>query len=158
MNCHDAKLLMALHVGRDDADVSEWEQVRRHAAVCHDCRAHYKGLKKAMAVLEESDVESTYEVPESLWPEIESRLDNVMAVKNSNRTQPWVPFLSFSVACMLFLMVAAYQPMGPHGQGDARPTARGMGPFPAMAPQHHAPDDRDELAREADQRVEAESL
>lgn len=151
MNCHDAKLLMALHVGHDDTDVSEWEQVRRHAATCHDCRARYKGLKKAMSVLEEADVESTYEVPESLWPEIESRLDSVQASRNSNRTQPWVPFLSFTVACMLFLMVAAYQPVGPNGHGDHRPTARGMGPFPAMSPQQHTPVQPEKLARDTDQ-------
>ena len=144
MNCQDAKRLMALHIGQDDADVSDWEQVRRHAVMCIDCRKHYRGLKQSMTVLETADVESTYEVRESLWPEIESRLENGVASNQPNRSKPWAPVISFTVACVLFMMVAAYQPVGPNsGHGEVQHAPKGMG-FPLVSPQHRS----DEIARE----------
>lgn len=113
MNCRESKVAIALHLGHDDADPADWEQARRHASTCDECRQHYKKLKKALSVLEQADGERTYDVHESLWPEIESRLTSQPGQKGDDSGRSWAPFASLAVACMLFLMVWANPPQEP---------------------------------------------
>lgn len=113
MNCRESKVAIALHLGHDDSDPSDWEQARRHASICDDCHQHYKNVKKSMAVLEQADVERTYDVQESLWPEIESRLSGLPGQKRDETGRSRAPFISLTVACLLFLMVWANPPQEP---------------------------------------------
>ncbi|TWT57429.1 hypothetical protein KOR42_07900 [Thalassoglobus neptunius] len=130
MNCHDAKRLMALRLGRDEADPTDWEQARRHASTCLDCRKHFKELKSAMAVLEQVDTESTYEVSKSLWPEIEGRLGNLPGRRKSSDLAGWMPVVSLTVACMLFVVVWFVPAQNPSGNSHVPGMGRGMGPIP----------------------------
>lgn len=155
MNCQDAKRLMALHIGQDDADVSDWESVRRHASLCLDCRKHYRGLKQTMSVLENADTESTYEVRDSLWPEIESRLDQSKTARHSRSARNWTPLISFTVASVLFLMVAAFQPDTQHRHGELQHSLKGMGPFPMMSPHHDHSDEQLAKDRSSDSEDDA---
>ncbi len=131
MNCREAKVAIALHLGHDDVDPSDWEQTRRHVSTCRDCRGHYKSLKKSMAVLEQADVEKTYDVQKSLWSEIEPRLASQPGLKRDRGTRSWGPFVSFTVACMLFLLVWANPPHDPNsGSESIHRSGRGLGvPF-----------------------------
>ncbi len=137
MNCREAKVAIALHLGHDDVNPSDWEQTRRHVSTCQDCRGHYKSLKKSMAVLEQSDVEQTYDVRKSLWSEIEPRLASQPGLKRDRGTRSWAPFVSFTVACMLFLMVWANPPHDPVPGNTPSQTGRSMGaPLGVIQPEN----------------------
>lgn len=154
MNCREAKVAIALHLGHDDVDPSDWEQTRRHVSTCRDCRGHYKCLKKSMAVLEQADVEKTYDVRKSLWTEIEPRLASQPGMKRDRGPRSWAPFVSFTVACMLFLLVWANPPHDPVPGTMHSPSGRSMGaPFAgAIQPANDQiqPDEIDVLPAEVD--------
>ncbi|QDT32642.1 anti-sigma factor [Thalassoglobus polymorphus] len=158
MNCRDSKVAIALHLGHDEADPSDWEQARRHAATCDDCRQHYKRLKKSMSVLEQADDEATYEVQESLWPQLESRLSSMPGQKREHKPRSWTPFVSFTIACMLFLMVWANPPQERHPGNLQNQNSKGMSaPFTELF--HPHPRDADsEKHRESPKPVREENL
>ncbi len=104
MKCREAKSNMALYLGHDLPDKSQWEEVRRHVSTCVACRVHYKRLKDSMSTLEKSQAEATYEVRSSIWPELSNRLDDQKSrPKLSNKT--WLPMASVMVAALLFVAV-----------------------------------------------------
>jgi hypothetical protein len=133
MNCRDCKTEIALHVGHDEVDPDRWEEVRRHVSTCVSCRVHYKRMKSALGVLEQADAASTYETRDSLWPELSARLDAPPPRKGPRDRGRWLPYASFAVACLLFIVIWGFQPqaevnpMGP-------PTFRGISPLPELSP------------------------
>ncbi len=144
MNCRDSKVAIALHLGHDEADPADWEQARRHAATCDDCRQHYQRLKKSMAVLEQADGKETYEVQESLWPQLEGRLPSQPGQKREHKPRSWTPFISFTVACMLFLMVWANPPQERNPQNIQNQNGKSMGaPFAKIFEQQQQRDEQE---------------
>ena len=75
MNCDEAKLEIALWVGNDLDDPARIEELRRHIATCPDCRLRTKSLQSLMVVLGAVDQDLTYDPGDSLWPELQSRID-----------------------------------------------------------------------------------
>lgn len=75
MNCDEAKLEIALWVGNDLDDPARIEELRRHIATCPDCRLRTKSLQSSMVVLGAVDQDRTYDPGDSLWPELQSRID-----------------------------------------------------------------------------------
>lgn len=138
MNCRDAKVAIALHLGHDDGDPQVWDTARRHAATCPDCRQHYKKLKKSMALLEQVDPVETYEVQTSLWPEVEARLSTSSVRQSPVKKRSWTPLVSVAVASLLFLMVWVNPPQEPNPGRAGRPQGRGIGtPFINVMPSVH---------------------
>lgn len=75
MNCDDVKLELALWVGNDLDDPTRIELLRRHMAVCPQCRAQAKSLQSSMGVLAAVDPNLTFDHTDSLWPELNDRID-----------------------------------------------------------------------------------
>lgn len=144
MNCRDSKVAIALHLGHDDADPADWELARRHAATCAACRAHYKRLKKSMALVEQADVEKTYDVRESLWPELESRLAALPTQPRDSINRHWGPIASLTVACLLFVLVLVNPPHEPSPSSNPHQSGRSMSsPFAQVLKQSQRPADRE---------------
>lgn len=88
MNCDDAKLDIALWVGNDLNEATRVEELRRHIAVCPDCRLQAKSLQSSMVLLGAVDQDRTYDPGDSLWPELERRIDYLE--RTPQRTSsPW---------------------------------------------------------------------
>ncbi len=75
MNCDDVRLELALWVGNDLDDPARIEELRRHIATCPDCRLRSKSLQSSMVLLGATDPDPTYDNPESLWPELNARIE-----------------------------------------------------------------------------------
>ncbi|SFI07841.1 hypothetical protein [Planctomicrobium piriforme] len=144
MKCREAKREIALHLGHDQCEKFAWEEVRRHVAACADCREQYRQLKTALAVIEKSEAPASYEVRNSLWPELEARLDAPRAKSDLKSSKAWVPLVSVAAACLLFLTVHLTAP-APQGQPlPPAPVNRQM-----MSPIPGWPEENSRLSREA---------
>ncbi len=75
MNCDEVKLELALWVGNDLDDRARIEELRRHVATCPECRVRAKSLQSSMVVLGATAPDPTYDRPESLWPELQARIE-----------------------------------------------------------------------------------
>lgn len=155
MNCRDSKVAIALHLGNDDADPASWEAARRHAATCQECRQHYKSLKRSMAVLEQSDVEETYEVNNSLWPEVETRLKALATIEKEPQWKSWGPYIPLTVACLLFLMVWINPPQESPSSHSQHKAGRGMSnPFASVIEHSRSVPHPDKASTDRDQSAE----
>ena len=91
MNCDEAKLEIALWVGNDLDNRARVEELRRHIATCPDCRLRTKSLQSSMVVLGAIDQDQTYDPGDSLWPELQSRIDYLEKTpKSPFPTAKWV--------------------------------------------------------------------
>lgn len=91
MNCDEAKLEIALWVGNDLDDLARIEELRRHIATCPDCRLRTKSLQSSMVLLGAVDQDLTYDPGDSLWPELQSRIDYLERTpKNPLPLKKWV--------------------------------------------------------------------
>ncbi len=75
MNCDEVRLELALWVGNDLDDPARIEELRRHTSTCPECRLRAKSLQSSMVLLGATDPNLTYDRPESLWPELNARID-----------------------------------------------------------------------------------
>jgi len=75
MNCDEVRLELALWVGNDLDDPTRIEELRRHVAICPNCRIRAKSLQSSMVLLGATDPDPTFDRPESLWPELNARID-----------------------------------------------------------------------------------
>ncbi len=75
MYCDEVRLELALWVGNDLDDRARIEELRRHIATCPDCRLKAKSLQSSMVLLGASDPDPTFDLPESLWPELNARIE-----------------------------------------------------------------------------------
>ena len=75
MNCDEVKLELALWVGNDLDDPARIEELRRHVATCPACRMRAKSLQSSMVLLGATSPDPTYDLPESLWPELKARIE-----------------------------------------------------------------------------------
>lgn len=77
MNCDEVRLELALWVGNDLDDPARIEELRRHTSTCPGCRLRAKSLQSSMVLLGATDPNPTYDRPESLWPELNARIDSL---------------------------------------------------------------------------------
>ena len=75
MNCDEVRLELALWVGNDLDDPARIEELRRHVATCPDCRLKSKSLQSSMVLLGATDPNPTFDIPDSLWPELNARIE-----------------------------------------------------------------------------------
>ncbi len=115
MNCRQAKADIALWIGEDLTDRSRREDLRRHVSACAGCRRHYKRLKGALQVLEHADQEQTYDVSDSVWPELARRIEQQSQPgSRPARFNGWLPFVAMTAACVALVFVMETQ--GPSTQ------------------------------------------
>lgn len=88
-----------------------------------------------MSALERADVPATYEVQNSLWPTLSSRLIGPRAARSSEQRR-WLPITSFVAACAVLVAVITFDQLPRHQGGGAAqpPIARGaLPPFNELA-------------------------
>jgi hypothetical protein len=101
MNCRQAKADIALWIGDDLPDRDRREELRRHVSRCAGCRKHYKRLKGTLQVLEHADREQTYDVSDSVWPELARRIEQQSDPgAHRARFNGWFPFVAMTAACV----------------------------------------------------------
>ena len=104
MNCREAKAEIALLVGNDLEDAGARESLRRHVSACPECRGHYQRLKQTFKFLEQADKTETFEVRESMWPALSTRLRHRQQEQKPSRRQ-WWPLASFLAACIVVVAI-----------------------------------------------------
>ena len=93
MTCDEVRLELALWVGNDLDDPARIEELRRHVATCPDCRLRSKSLQSSMVLLGATNPDPTYDNPESLWPELNARIEYL---EKTPQTPP--PYGSWTLA------------------------------------------------------------
>lgn len=137
-------MAIALHLGHDESDPGDWEPVRRHVSACAECRVHYRNLKSSLAVFEQVDSESTYEVQGTLWPEVKSRLRKLPGQRQEPKPLAWAPWVSFAIACVLFLAVWIVPPHQSGAVSTESHSERTLGsPFAQLLNQPQSRKERD---------------
>lgn len=109
MNCRDTKHLLALHLGHDTHDREELRDVKEHLAGCQSCRIHAQRLKVSLNQLQHLDEGDTFEPVGSLWPEVESRL-NQLSQRRAPAQRAWLPVVSVAAACLFAVGLWTAQP------------------------------------------------
>jgi predicted anti-sigma-YlaC factor YlaD len=112
MNCRQAKADIALWIGEDLPEPQHREELRRHVAACPECRAHYKRMKRTIAVLEHADRAATYDSGDSLWPELSRRIAR-RPESAPSRFNGWLPFTAMTAACLALVVVMESRPTNP---------------------------------------------
>jgi len=138
MNCTQAKADIALWIGEDLPDRSRRDQLRRHVSACADCRRHYKRLKGTLQVLEHADREQTYDVSDSVWPELARRIEQKSEARSRGaRFNGWLPFVAMTAACAALVVVMETQGRRDPASGGNRVSGDVFQPF---YPRSHQPD------------------
>jgi hypothetical protein len=110
MNCRQAKADIALWIGEDLPDRRRREELRRHVSRCAGCRRHLKQLKGTLQVLEHADREQTYDVSDSVWPELARRIEQQSQLgSRPARFNGWLPFVAMTAACVALVVVMETQ-------------------------------------------------
>lgn len=135
VSCRSIKQDLSLLAGRDLTDRDRIETVRRHIAVCPQCREKYRGLRDGLKALTTdnsntdaivgSDGGTWVESDRSLWPDLASRLParpSSMAGDSSrfSLSRNWPPLVAMVAACGV-MAVVLFAPGGPgnHPHGEA---------------------------------------
>lgn len=114
MNCRQARIDLALCVGEDLPEAARRESLRQHVAQCPGCQAHYKRLRGALRVLESSDCDRTYDVNDSMWPQLAVRIRRLEETPvPASRFNGWLPFVAVTAACAMLVVVMDRQPTEP---------------------------------------------
>lgn len=122
MNCRQARIDLALCVGEDLPEAARRESLRQHVAQCPGCRAHYKRLRGMLRVLEATDRDRTFDVGDSLWPQLSNRIRRLEeSPAPSSRFNGWLPFVAVTAACaMLVVVMDVRAPSSPTQEAVAR--------------------------------------
>ncbi len=127
MNCDEVKLELALWVGSDLDDPTRIEELRRHIATCPQCRVQAKSLQTSMGVLGSIDPDRTFDHTESLWPELNARIDYL---ENAPKSPPaygkWAILMVCGIGACLGIWAMSNRPAPP---SEPPPTV--MPPTPA---------------------------
>lgn len=114
MNCDEVKLELALWVGNDLDDPTRIEELRRHVATCPQCRSQAKSLQASMGVLGTIDPNPTFDLQESLWPELSARIDYLeKAPRNPPAYGKWAILLACGAGLCLGLWTMSNRPAPP---------------------------------------------
>ncbi len=154
MNCREAKAEIALLVGNDLKDAGARESLRRHVSACPECRGHYQRLKQTFRVLEQADKTETFEVRESLWPALSTRLRHRQQEQKPSRRQ-WWPLASFLAACLVVVaIVNTPAPQHPHAPAVDRGMMSELFPVSSDVSPEPLPDRPETTADDSDASVE----
>lgn len=134
VSCRSIRQDLSLLAGRDITDRERIETVRRHIAVCPQCRAKYRSLRDGLKVLtagnednssspsagNSSDSGTWVESGRSLWPELSERLPARPSSKAQNSdgwslSRNWPPLVAMMAACGV-MAVVLFAPTGPGEQ------------------------------------------
>lgn len=114
MNCDEVKLELALWVGNDLDDPTRIEVLRRHVATCPQCRSQAKSLQSSMGVLGGIDPDPTFDLQDSLWPELNARIDYLeKAPRQPPAYGKWAIVLACAAGLGLGLWVMSNRPAPP---------------------------------------------
>ena len=114
MNCDEVKLELALWIGNDLDDPTRIEELRRHIATCPQCRSQAKSLQTSIGVLGSIDPDPTFDQQDSLWPELNARIDYLeKAPRNPPAYGKWVIVLACGAGLGLGLWVMSNRPAPP---------------------------------------------
>ncbi len=119
MNCRSVLRLLALYLGKDSCDKEVMDEIRKHLASCPTCRSRYRQLKEAMTVLQDGNSGATFESSESMWSEVQSRLNQRRSVSSLPKSgRRWAPVVMAVAACSLIVVTLNYtlpKPQHPAG-------------------------------------------
>ncbi len=138
MTCRDAKSGLALLVGGDLDDAVQRRELREHLAQCRSCRAHYRSLKSAFAVLSGLPAAGTWDSTSSVWPSVQKSLDRpagpTLVEKSVQTVKHWSPLAVMIAACVVVLVTLGGD------QGGAPVSERGvLSVSPTVSPEEPAP-------------------
>jgi hypothetical protein len=121
MNCTRAKSEIALWVG-GDVDNRDTEQLRRHVALCSECREYRSRMAGSLRVLQEPATPAAYNLHDSVWPNVQSRLSVQSQVEadRAERLNRWLPAAAIAVACLAVIAITS-EPQPRHQRLDGRP-------------------------------------
>jgi len=108
MNCKQAQIDLALWVGKDLEDKGRRIELKRHLAVCPQCRDSHKQLRGAMSVLHQTDDGKIIAPSKSVWPSVSAGIAYHEESHRLNRFNGWVPAMAVTAAC-LTLLLFSYQ-------------------------------------------------
>lgn len=131
-NCKRARVQIALQVGQD-LDELEERQLRRHVAVCPDCREHQQRLKVDYAVLQECGGDGDCGPPRSVWPAVSERI--VMLQRESAlqyRFNGWVPAAVVTAASLLMFVFTGSPSTRQWDEGEDNVAVQSLIPIPAQ--------------------------
>lgn len=114
MNCDEVKLELALWIGNDLDDPTRIEELRRHIATCPQCRSQAKSLQTSIGVLGSIDPDPTFDQQDSLWPELNARIDYLEKTpRQPTAYGKWVIVLACGAGLGLGLWVMSNRPAPP---------------------------------------------
>jgi len=105
MNCRRARPNIALWIGNDLDEQSE-QDVRRHLAVCPQCREYAHALRTSLRVLEQSERMPGTQMHDSVWPDLSKRLRPAETRRRSERFNGWMPALAVVAACLTLVLIS----------------------------------------------------
>lgn len=130
MNCDEVKLELALWIGNDLDDPTRIEELRRHVATCPQCRSQTKSLQASMSVLGTIDPDPTFDLQDSLWPELNARIDYLeKAPRQPSAYGKWAIVLACGLGLGLGLWVMSHRPAPP-----SEPPKSVIQPLPQTTP------------------------
>jgi len=105
MNCRRARPNIALSIGNDLDEQSE-RNVRRHLAVCPQCREYARSLRDSLKVLERSEKTPAERMHDSVWPDLSNRLRPADSGRRPERFNGWMPALAVVAACVTLVLIS----------------------------------------------------
>lgn len=105
MNCRRARPNIALSIG-GDLDEQSKRDVRRHLAVCPQCREYAGALRTSLKVLERSERTPAEQMHDSVWPDLSKRLRPADSGRRQERFNGWMPALAVVVACVTLVLIS----------------------------------------------------
>ncbi|MBT4865249.1 MAG: zf-HC2 domain-containing protein [Planctomycetaceae bacterium] len=124
MNCTRARSEIALWVG-GDVDEREAVQLQRHLALCPECRAYRCRMKGSLQMLQEPASPTAYNLHDSVWPNVESRLSVQSRVEADRveRLNRWLPAAAIAAACLAVIAITSEpQPRNQRLDGEPLPS------------------------------------
>jgi len=120
MNCRRVRPNIALLIG-NDLDDQSGRDVRRHLAICPQCREYARALRTSLQVLEQSERTPAGQMHDSVWPDLSKRLQRENSGQRQERFNGWMPALAVVVACVTLVVISSNTtPQGPVRRvGDA---------------------------------------
>lgn len=121
MNCTRARSEIALWVG-GDVDDRETLQLQRHVALCAECREYQSRMAGSLQVLQEPASPAAYNLHDSVWPDVQSRLSAQSQVEadRTERLNRWLPAAAIAVACLAVIAITS-EPPPRHQRLDGQP-------------------------------------
>jgi len=110
---------MAIRV-RESLCADDEKQLRRHVAVCPNCRDEWKRLKRMTRLLEKCAIESPLPPKKSFWPNLRRIIQRRERLLPTARFEGWKPAVMVLVGWTIVLLFAFRpQPVQPEVSGEA---------------------------------------